>query len=115
MHPQFKGDVSSIDPSRIEVVMLYRVDEGVGDLLEESAEDCTSTGSTLDLNLPFQSSLQTTLFELAHRTMDYSEELFFESNKGDCGNRHFPSKGDENKLRKDINVEFVGKDQMQEH
>ena len=59
-----------IDPRRIEVVMLYRVKVWAIDLLEESAEDYTSMGSTPNPNLPFQSSLQAILFELAHRTVD---------------------------------------------
>ena len=49
----------------------------MGILLEECPEDDdTGTGCILDLNLPIQSSLQTILFELAHKTMNHSEELF---------------------------------------
>ena len=105
-----------IDPSRIEeVVMLYGVEEGVGVLLEESAEeDDTSTGSPLDLNLPIHSSLQTILFELAHRTMDHSGELFLKVKKETLWQQALPFykelKVDENKLHKDINVEFVGEE-----
>ena len=105
-----------IDSSRIEeVLMLYGVEEGVGVLLEESAEeDATATGRSLDLNLPIQSSLQTILFELAHRTMDHAGELSLKINKETLWQQalsfYKELKSDENKLHKDINVEFMGEE-----
>ena len=105
-----------IDPSRIEeVIMLYGVEEGVGILLEESPEDDdTGTGCILDLNLPIQSSLQTILFELAHKTMNHSGELFLKVNKDTLWQQALPFykelKADEIKLHKNINVEFEGEE-----
>ena len=72
-----------IDSSRIEEgLMLNGVEDGVGVLLEESAEeDATTTGHGLDINLPIQSSLQTILLELAHRIMDHAGEVSLKINK----------------------------------
>ena len=70
-----------VELSRIEeVIMIYGVEDGVGVLLEEAAEEETSPGqSTLDL--PNQSSLQTILFEHAHQTMDHSREMYLKIKK----------------------------------
>ena len=105
-----------IDSSRIEeVVMLYGVEEGVGVLLEESAEPAEEdAATTLALHLPSHSSLQTILLELAHRTMDHAGELFLRIEKETLWQQalsfYKELKGDEKKLHKDINVEFVGEE-----
>ena len=55
----------------------------MGVLLEESAEEDVTQGMECDLNLnlPIQSSLQTILLELAHRTMNPAGELFLKVKK----------------------------------
>ena len=80
-------------------------------MLEESAEDVTQgTECNLDLNLPIQSSLQTILLELAHRTMNPAGELFLKVRKETLWQQalsfYKERKGDEHKPRKDINIEF---------
>ena len=106
-----------ISSSRIkEVMMLYGVEEGVGVLLEESAEEDVTQGTECDLNLnlPIQSSLQTILLELAHRTMNPAGELFLKVKKETLWQQalsfYKERKGDEHKLRKDINIEFDGEE-----
>ena len=103
-----------VELSRIEeVIMIYGVEDGVGVLLEEAAEEETSPGqSTLDL--PNQSSLQTILFEHAHQTMDHSREMYLKIKKDTLWQQavsfYKELKPNEGRPHRDLTVEFDGEE-----